>query len=96
MAIVRHLVDQHGGTITAESAGAGLGAAFTVTLPFADAVTDAEREAVAREHAPSLVGIGVLVVEDDTDSRDMLVEVLERAGASVRHRGHWDGRTVLH
>jgi PAS domain S-box-containing protein len=84
LAIVRHLVRQHGGTISADSGGTGLGAAFTVTLPFADAAADAAREALARDTAPSLVGISVLVVEDDADSRDVLIEVLERAGASVR------------
>ena len=93
MAIVRHLVGQHGGTITAESAGTGHGATFTVTLPFGDAAVEAVREARLREHAPSLAGIGVLVVEDDRDSRDVLVEVLERAGASVR--GVADARSAL-
>lgn len=93
LAIVRHLVGQHGGTITAESSGTGLGAAFTVTLPFADGAAEAARHAVAMENAPSLVGIGVLVVEDDADSRHVLVEVLERAGASVR--GVADARAAL-
>jgi PAS domain S-box-containing protein len=93
MAIVRHLVGQHGGTITAESAGTGHGATFTVTLPFGDAAVEAVREARLREHPPSLAGIGVLVVEDDPDSRDVLVEVLERAGASVR--GVADARSAL-
>jgi PAS domain S-box-containing protein len=84
LAIVRHLVAQHGGTITAESAGTGRGAVFSVTLPLEHTAVEVGREVRGPERAPSLAGIGVLVVEDDADSRDVLVEALERAGASVK------------
>jgi CheY-like chemotaxis protein len=84
LAIVRHLVGQHGGTITAESAGPGHGSAFTITLPMAHTQLVAVGDAHGAPQTLSLAGIGVLVVEDDDDSRDVLVEVLSRAGASVR------------
>ena len=84
LAIVRHLVGQHGGTITAESAGPGRGSAFTITLPFAQSQIGEAGEAQATPPTLSLAGIGVLVVENDGDSREVLVEALSRAGASVR------------
>jgi len=84
LAIVRHLVGQHGGTINVESRGLGQGTAFTVTLPLEHAFAEVARDPRDADGAPSLVGLAVLVVEDDADSRALLVEVLERAGASVR------------
>jgi PAS domain S-box-containing protein len=84
LAIVRHLVGQHGGTITANSAGLGHGSAFTITLPFAQSQAAPVEDAHGAPQTLSLAGIGVLVVEDDDDSREVLVEVLSRAGASVR------------
>jgi PAS domain S-box-containing protein len=84
LAIVRHLVGQHGGTIAAESAGLGQGSAFTITLPFAPSQVDQPQESGDSPRTLTLVGIGVLVIEDDDDSRDVLVEALSRAGASVR------------
>ena len=93
LAIVRHLVGQHGGTIEVESAGLGQGAAFTVTLPLEGSLDEMPRTPGDPESAPSLVGVAVLVVEDDADSRAVLVEALERAGASVRSVA--DGRGAL-
>jgi signal transduction histidine kinase/CheY-like chemotaxis protein len=83
LAIVRHLVELHGGSVRAESAGRELGSTFIVTLPMA-----AGRTAVARAPASgmadvNLAGTRVLVVDDDPDTREVLREILEEAGASV-------------
>ena len=93
LAIVRRLVEMHGGTVGAESEGEGRGAVFTVRLPVsAPATTGADEGSVgeASRRAPaapgeasSLAGISVLVVDDDEDARELLVTVLELAGATV-------------
>lgn len=95
LAIVRHLVEAHGGAVEATSAGVGQGATFTITLPMRP-VDTAEPAAVdgessARESASSmrtvmdglLAGTRVLVVEDDVDSLEVVATVLETAGAHV-------------
>jgi PAS domain S-box-containing protein len=92
LAIVRHLVELHGGTVRAESAGPGKGSRFVVTLPALDAATAATLPSTpALTEAPdlrppsaSLRGARVLVVDDELDSLDMLRELLERAGAQVK------------
>jgi PAS domain S-box-containing protein len=83
LAIVRYLVDAHGGTVSAASAGAGLGATFTVTLPLSvSEVGRADRR--AGPGAPrSMAGVQVLVVDDDLDAREMLRCILEQDGAEV-------------
>ncbi len=83
--ITKHLVQLHGGTITAESPGKGGGATFTVSLP------SLEREGTTRtpttsskgavERPPSLDGILVLVVDDEPDTRAALRLILEEADA---------------
>jgi signal transduction histidine kinase/ActR/RegA family two-component response regulator len=81
LAIVRHLVELHGGSIRAASEGEGRGACFTVTLPLA-----AEQCAEAPDSEPQLPylpGVRVLLVEDDPDTLELLVQVLERQGARV-------------
>jgi two-component system CheB/CheR fusion protein len=90
LAIVRQLVELHGGSVKAESAGLGQGARFTVTLPLTDEqpAADAETGAVAARvatggHAPALEGIRVLVVDDEADARELMRAVLVEAGASV-------------
>jgi signal transduction histidine kinase/CheY-like chemotaxis protein len=86
LAIVRHLVELHGGTVQAWSAGVGQGARFTVELPVRRADT---RPAAGPETAPpgalygDLAGVRILLVEDDADSRDLTATVLEQAGALV-------------
>ncbi len=76
LAIVRHLVELHGGTVTASSPGEGRGASFTVTLPLA---------APARGGPPAraLDGVSVLVVDDEPDTRELLTVVLRHYGATV-------------
>ncbi len=97
LAIVRHLVELHGGTVSAESAGAGLGAAFTVRLPLASlslpATTAAGDSPAERRQAeepddgltgtPDLTGLRVLLVDDDPDTREMVCQMLSQYGAKV-------------
>jgi signal transduction histidine kinase/CheY-like chemotaxis protein len=91
LAIVRHLVELHGGTVRAESRGEGHGASFIVTLPISanrratgplggkPAAQDNEAEALRQP----LDQMRVLIVEDDTDSREMLVEALKQFGLNA-------------
>jgi len=86
VAIVRHLVELHGGTVDAESAGEGRGAAFTVRLPIrTDVPAIAQKlDSTGRLDPPrSLRGRRVLVVDDDPDAREVLRAMLEDAGATV-------------
>ncbi len=83
LAIVRHIVNVHGGRVRAESAGEGRGATFTVMLPLAahdGAATSATRSTVTR----SISGVRVLLVEDDDDTREACAAMLEGQGAEVR------------
>jgi PAS domain S-box-containing protein len=85
LAIVRHLVELHGGTISATSEGPGHGAAFTVTLPTASEVV-LEVPPLGRTTAVSarpLHGIRVLAVEDHEDSRDLIRMALAERGAET-------------
>jgi signal transduction histidine kinase/ActR/RegA family two-component response regulator len=85
LAIVSHLVELHGGTATAFSAGEGSGATFTVTLPVrAISVQEPRPASAAATSTKLLAGLRVLVCEDDADSRDLLHEVLSGEGATVR------------
>jgi signal transduction histidine kinase len=92
MAIVRYLVELHGGTVKAESPGENEGATFTIVLPVSlELETDddlahppaAPVVDLSLEDLPSLDGISVLVVDDDTDSRNVVCQLLETQGASV-------------
>lgn len=91
LAIVRHLVELHGGTVDAHSDGEGLGATFMVKLPVVsipDPSADREFELQAETSVPDLFsthldGLQVLVVDDDFDSLLFVGTVLEECGASV-------------
>jgi len=83
LAVVRHLVEMHGGTVRAESEGEGQGATFTVRLPLVSAAVDSPRP-VEESAAPRLQGFKVLVVDDDQDTCEGVGAVLKRAGAEVR------------
>ncbi len=83
LAIVRHVVEVHGGVVVAESAGEGRGATFRVTLPLCAA--PAAREVVTSSFPPEGVrGVRVLLVEDDDDAREAIVATLGSVGAEVR------------
>jgi PAS domain S-box-containing protein len=83
LAIVRHIVEAHGGNVSAESDGAGKGARFTVRLPVS-ASGARHLSSPPKKSATSLDGARVLVVDDDEDGRALLSAVLERCGANVR------------
>jgi PAS domain S-box-containing protein len=83
LAIVRHLVELHGGTIQADSPGEGLGATFTVSLPLMPTQPTVSQSSQSSEQPVHLQGVQVLVVDDDTDTRDFIVFLLEQAQASV-------------
>jgi PAS domain S-box-containing protein len=94
LAIVRHLVELHGGTVRANSEGEGKGATFTVMLPITPVYqVDSSGGRVhpgARDLLPShdstdrLDGLKILVVDDETDTRELLKQGLEFCGAKVR------------
>ncbi|WP_322083878.1 CheR family methyltransferase [Burkholderia sp. BCC1972] len=82
LALVKDLVNLHGGIVQAESKGAGLGAAFTVTLPTHRVLTDAH--STRRGPVESLQGLHVLMVDDDADTVETFKLLLEGEGAIVR------------
>ncbi len=92
LAIVRHLVEAHGGTIRASSKGVGKGATFTVTFPLLAVQPDAycaERAFFPSGFAASassaiLKGVRVLVIDDEEDARELLTMALTQNGAEVR------------
>ncbi|MFT3775161.1 MAG: PAS domain S-box protein [Minicystis sp.] len=83
LALVKHLVEQHGGTIRAESEGEGKGATFTVSLPLAVAVRQEAEGPTPFEACASLKGLKVLVVDDEEDARDLVRRILEDCDAHV-------------
>jgi CheY-like chemotaxis protein len=94
LAIVRHLIELHGGTIEVQSDGIGRGATFTVGLPLRDAQREFETEAAATapnnngnqtlHYSPVLDGLRILIVDDEADSRDLITAVLVQSGAEVK------------
>ncbi|RUS94982.1 hypothetical protein DSM106972_091420 [Dulcicalothrix desertica PCC 7102] len=83
LAIVRHLVELHGGTVYAESLGEGQGANFTVTLPLIPNSCQTNVDNKASESSLNLDGITVLVVDDNTDTLEFIASMLSIYGASV-------------
>jgi signal transduction histidine kinase/ActR/RegA family two-component response regulator len=89
LAIVSHLVELHGGSVTAYSEGKNKGSRFVITLPMIEAGRT-DPQAMAPPALPSngydqlpLQGLRILVIEDDPDSRDMLETILRFHGAEV-------------
>lgn len=93
LTIVRHIVELHGGSVRADSAGEGRGATFTVVIPtvsHCDAVVEStttiENDAsdTLPETGDELEGVRVLLLDDEHDARDVVSEVLRRRGAVVK------------
>lgn len=92
LAIVRHLVELHGGTVSAESPGIGQGATFIVNLPmkavYVDANTAEQLSPVGdtqdtNNYLPKLDDLRVLIVDDEADARHLLTTILGQYGAQV-------------
>jgi len=95
LSLVKHLVELHGGTITAASEGLGRGATFTVTLPrrqleFIEPPTPAVApsevrtgDSIRTDQELSLEGVRVLVVDDLEEARELLIQALSEYGARV-------------
>jgi PAS domain S-box-containing protein len=90
LAIVRHLVNLHGGTVHADSRGEGHGSTFTVRLPLiASEAADSAggRPGILTAPPATLAGLHVLAVDDDADARELVVAGLSSAGALVTTAG---------
>ncbi len=92
LAIVRRIVELHGGTARAESEGLGKGATFTVALPIApfrgaspdELRAEAAGESVTPQNPPLLAGVRALFVDDEADARELVAMMLAQGGAEVR------------
>jgi CheY-like chemotaxis protein len=88
LAIVRHITELHGGTVSAVSEGEGRGSTFTIELPIhpvaIPAVPRAALDGAGAEPDQRLTGVHVLVVDDEPDARELLGELLRDGGAEVR------------
>jgi CheY-like chemotaxis protein len=88
LSIARHMIELHGGTVTAASEGEGRGATFTIALPLHTATT-APSGVLSRDTSvrgrtlPRLEGVRVLIVEDEVDNRKVLAASLRHSGAQV-------------
>jgi CheY-like chemotaxis protein len=88
LAIVRHLVELHGGTVRAESPGADGGATFEFSLPLTHVPVNAKPNVApntqnAESRPPNLKGLDVLVVDDESDTRELVTLILTNGGARV-------------
>ena len=91
LAIVRHLIELHGGSVAAHSEGEGKGTMFVVRLPLLPVAKTARMAAGSDSSPPfevafpvELSGLQVLVVDDERDARELVMTVLEKGGASVQ------------
>jgi signal transduction histidine kinase/CheY-like chemotaxis protein len=86
LAIVRHLVELHGGTVSAESEGAGKGARFSATFPLLTdrAAPVAQGPETTASDVRSLDGLRVLLVDDEPEAREIISTVIGRTGAEVK------------
>jgi signal transduction histidine kinase/ActR/RegA family two-component response regulator len=88
LAIVRHLVELHGGTVSAESDGVGKGATFSASFPLltdrAGPVAITHSGEIHASEFRSLDGLRVLLVDDERETREIISTVVERTGAEVK------------
>lgn len=87
LSIVKILAEKHNGKIEAKSRGIAQGATFTVTLPLVGAelaAVSAPKKRITKKEGKPLKDLSILIVEDDTDSREVLQLFLEQSGADVR------------
>jgi PAS domain S-box-containing protein len=87
LSIVHDLVELHGGTVTADSSGAGHGALFTVRLPLQVSPDEGSFEAAKVSPPQSLAGVRVLVVDDQPDDLELFTGVLEGYDAEAKTAG---------
>jgi CheY-like chemotaxis protein/anti-sigma regulatory factor (Ser/Thr protein kinase) len=83
LAIVKHIVEMHGGTVTAQSSGEGQGSTFTVKLPLMQVRNQITQDIEQPQNPSELDGVKVLLVDDETDSRELAAFVLQTSGAEV-------------
>ncbi|MEL6321200.1 MAG: response regulator [Cyanobacteria bacterium J06626_14] len=83
LAITRRLIELHGGTIEVDSPGLDQGTTFTVRLPMQTDQTKAQIDQTSCPNHPDLLNVKALIVDDETDSRELLMIVLEQQGAEV-------------
>ncbi len=83
LAIVRHLVELHGGTVNVESQGEDQGATFTVRLPLIQNISEIKQDTKESETTADLNNVKILIVDDDADTREFIVFLLEQYGANV-------------
>jgi CheY-like chemotaxis protein len=84
LAIVRQLVELHGGTVWAQSPGLDMGSTFSFRLPSMQVNSIAGEEEQVLASAGNLRGVKVLLVDDEVDSREFMRFVLADSGAAVR------------
>lgn len=93
LSIVKHLVEQHGGTVAATSEGEGLGASFSVRLPLASGALRAQRmhtpprsdkQPLPEMGLRDLGGLKVLLVDDEADARELIGRILQECNCSVQ------------
>ncbi|MFM7424697.1 MAG: ATP-binding protein, partial [Elainella sp.] len=83
LAIVRHLVELHGGTVDVVSPGEGQGATFAVRIPLMTVASETRQDAQPPQELPDLSGLKILIVDDEPDARDLAAFVLQQQGAEV-------------
>ncbi|MCG6137742.1 MAG: ATP-binding protein [Nostoc sp. LLA-1] len=92
LSIVRHLVELHGGTVHVDSQGKEQGTTFGVNLPLlipsgtaiSESISSPEVDVVSLSPGPSLLGVRVLVVDDEIDTREFITTVLQQCQAQVQ------------
>jgi PAS domain S-box-containing protein len=104
LSIVKHLVEQHGGTVSASSEGEGQGASFTVRLPLASGVVRSRPSHARQRHNSAslpemglrdLKGLRVLVVDDEADARELVRRILSDCNAQVLTAANADEALAL-